>query len=713
LSASTGTTLTVNFSRAFESVPAVTLSSPHLFPTNITATGFQVTVPPFGIVVDNSANTVGRYLSMAVVNGNPAIAYYDETSGDLKYCRSLTTNGAIWGAPVVAHVGGANLVGKFPSLTIVNGRPAVAYYDDTADDLKYVRAADANGTTWGAPITVASTGTIGLYAQLNVANGRPAIAYYNSSSNRLEFVRAGNVDGTAWGLPVAIDGSSTNVAGEYCSMEIVGGNPAIAYRAATADVLRYCRAADADGTAWSAPVEINNLPGAGEDVSLTIVSGRPAVAFLARGSEVLFERAGDANGTNWTSTGTVVGGARDSATPSGIALRVVAGLPRIAYWHAQVGNVFYVESTGANGSGWKLPNRIFGNTGTAGGTVGLLDLNGTPVLAAPSFGSGLDLFFYTAAVIPDSYTAREVVKIEATSVAAGSITREMLAPGVFGNATITGDNALAIGTGSSALNEDAFATGYFSLASGWASFAGGFACTASGIGAIALGQNAQSLAFSSVALGDNAIADRQGQVAVGRYNRPEANALFIVGNGFSSGRNNALWVETDGDLEISGANARKPGGGSWATPSDARLKNVQGSFARGLEALRRINPVCYQYKSGNPKKLPSEPRFVGVVAQEVESAIPEAVTRDEQGYRMVNNDPILWTMLNAIKELEARLPDSRNQARERDQLSAMETDRVTLDKLNTLVQAKDARIVALERTVAELKEAMAKFADKP
>jgi hypothetical protein len=210
-------------------------------------------------------------------------------------------------------------------------------------------------------------------------------------------------------------------------------------------------------------------------------------------------------------------------------------------------------------------------------------------------------------------------------------------------------------------------------------------------------------------------------VAVGRYNRPEASALFIVGNGNSSVRNNALWVETDGDLEIAGANAHKPGGGSWATPSDARLKDVQGSFPRGLDALRQINPVSYQYKSGNPKKLPSEPRFIGLVAQEVESAIPEAVTRDEQGYRMVNNDPILWTMLNAIKELEARLDRAepsgritpgRNEDREGEQdgrAEAAETARVTLDKLNALVQEKDVRIAALERTVAELKEAMAKF----
>jgi hypothetical protein len=38
------------------------------------------------------------------------------------------------------------------------------------------------------------------------------------------------------------------------------------------------------------------------------------------------------------------------------------------------------------------------------------------------------------------------------------------------------------------------------------------------------------------------------------------------------------------------------------------------------------------------------------VAQEVQKVIPEAVTENSKGYLLVNNDPIIWTMLNAIKE---------------------------------------------------------------
>ncbi len=687
---SPGTNVTISFPRPFESTPSVTLNSPHLFATNITISNFQVNLPPYGIVVDNSPNVVGRYLSMALVNGNPAIAYYDETSGDLKYCRALSTNGGTWGAPVVAHVGGASLVGKFPSLAVVNGRPAVAYHDDTADDLKYVRANDINGATWAPALTVASVGNVGQYAQLKVVNGRPAIAYFDATTNSLQFVRAADADGASWGSPVTVDqGASTNTVGEYPSLEIVNGFPAIAYRARTADVLRYSRATDADGTGWSGPVEISNLPRAGEEVSLAMLEGRPAVAYLARGSEVHFERAADVNGTNWPFSSAVVAGVRD-ISPSGIALRVMAGLPRIAFWHGQGGEVHYTESPFASGGNWKHPARIIFGSGTAGGTAALLDLYGTPVVAG--MGTAQDVRFSTAVAIPNSYTAREAVQIEAASVAAGSITREMLAPGVFG--TASADGAIAFGT-SQALNQNAFAIGS-STASGLTSFAGGLGSTASGQGAMAFGWNAQATAAAAIALGDNTTADQGAQVAVGRYNRPNAFAVFIVGNGSFSGRNNALWVENDGDLEITGAAARKPGGGSWVIPSDARLKNIEAPFDRGLEALRGINPVAYRYKAGNAKHLPTDTRFIGPVAQEVEQHIPEAVSKDEQGYRLVNNDPIIWTMFNAIKELEARTPTH-------DAATPGNGTSAAIRALNRKVKADEARIAALEQELSALK----------
>lgn len=95
---------------------------------------------------------VGKHASMLVVEGFPAIAYYDATNQDLKYVRALDARGIRWGTPVkVAERGD---VGQFPSLSIINGNPAISYYDATNGSLMYIRSSDAPGVFWGAPIPV-------------------------------------------------------------------------------------------------------------------------------------------------------------------------------------------------------------------------------------------------------------------------------------------------------------------------------------------------------------------------------------------------------------------------------------------------------------------------------------------------------------------------------------------------------------------------------
>ena len=116
----------------------------------------------------------------------------------------------------------------------------------------------------------------------------------------------------------------------------------------------------------------------------------------------------------------------------------------------------------------------------------------------------------------------------------------------------------------------------------------------------------------------------------------------------------------DNKLTVNGA-ADKPGGGSWGTFSDERLKNVKGRFTPGIAALMRLQPVRYEYKSDNALKINLPGEHVGFSAQEVEKIIPEAVTKDQQGYRVVNNDPIIWTMLNAIKEQQSEIAGQQKQ----------------------------------------------------
>ncbi len=107
-------------------------------------------------------------------------------------------------------------------------------------------------------------------------------------------------------------------------------------------------------------------------------------------------------------------------------------------------------------------------------------------------------------------------------------------------------------------------------------------------------------------------------------------------------------------LSVNG-DASKVGGGSWQTFSDARLKTVNGPFTRGLAEVLELQPVSYHYNDRNPAGVPNNGDHIGFVAQEIEKQIPEAISHSKKGFLMVNNDPILWTMFNAIKELYAMI----------------------------------------------------------
>ena len=94
--------------------------------------------------------------------------------------RANNPSGTTWGTPVIAD--GANGVGTYISLQVVDGNPAISYKDDTNLDLKYVRANDPSGTTWSTPLTLDSLGAVGADTSLQVVSGNPAISYRDETN---------------------------------------------------------------------------------------------------------------------------------------------------------------------------------------------------------------------------------------------------------------------------------------------------------------------------------------------------------------------------------------------------------------------------------------------------------------------------------------------------------------------------------------------------
>ncbi|TET24206.1 MAG: tail fiber domain-containing protein [Candidatus Cloacimonadota bacterium] len=126
-------------------------------------------------------------------------------------------------------------------------------------------------------------------------------------------------------------------------------------------------------------------------------------------------------------------------------------------------------------------------------------------------------------------------------------------------------------------------------------------------------------------------------------------------------------------LAVNGT-AAKPGGGSWSTLSDIRLKHIHNNYERGLTEIAKINPVRYTYKKGNELELPTEQNFIGVVAQDIERIIPEAVEENDNGYLMINNDPIIWAMVNAIKELKSQNDELKKKIQQLEKYQSGQTE---------------------------------------
>ena len=239
--------------------------------------------------------------SMAIVNGRPAIAYYDNDGGEqsVRFLRANDENGSSWPSTPV-KVNGENTITHSLSLAVVNGYPAISYYAVNNRDLIYVRATSADGSTWGAPITVESDGDVGSYNTLLIVDGNPAIGYRRA--DELRFIRANNANGSDWPASGTIV-DSVNDVGLYASMALVNGNPAFSYKDETNNQLKYIRANDAIGSDWTTPAR--TLDGTGyynQDTSLAVINGKPAISYYDGMSETLnFIQATDADGTNWSS----------------------------------------------------------------------------------------------------------------------------------------------------------------------------------------------------------------------------------------------------------------------------------------------------------------------------------------------------------------------------------------------------------------------------
>lgn len=199
---------------------------------------------------------------------------------------------------------------------------------------------------------------------------------------------------------------------------------------------------------------------------------------------------------------------------------------------------------------------------------------------------------------------------------------------------------------------------------------------------------------SSIATVSNTvlIADGQGN------ERIRVDSAGNVGIGTTAPSYN---LDVSGTLRVTGTAYTNGGYTTWTAASDQRLKDIHGSYDRGLADILGIDIVRFQYKANNTMGLDSSKEFVGVTAQNLQTAIPEAVNEETsghlKGYLTINTTPVLWTLVNAVKELYHKFVGVDRE------VASIKAENVQL-KLENAAQAKElddvkARLEKIEKAL--------------
>ena len=149
--------------------------------------------------------------------------------------------------------------------------------------------------------------------------------------------------------------------------------------------------------------------------------------------------------------------------------------------------------------------------------------------------------------------------------------------------------------------------------------------------------------------------------------------MFIARSNTTSG-NAATWIFGDND----GSCYQGDNSSSWSTTSDRRLKKNIVDNTKGLAEINQIRITNFEYRLEEEIDMSEFPLAAGphqvvlgggkegevqtgVIAQEIESVLPECIKVSDRGAKTVNNDPVIWALVNAVKELSAEVEALKSQ----------------------------------------------------
>lgn len=182
---------------------------------------------------------------------------------------------------------------------------------------------------------------------------------------------------------------------------------------------------------------------------------------------------------------------------------------------------------------------------------------------------------------------------------------------------------------------------------------------------IVIGESAVGNGSHTVTIGSSTVTTTilRGNVGIGTASL--SSTLFIQGTGStnplvvaSSTASQLMSVNSAGQLAVNSlvscGGVTTNANGLMSCSSDARLKDIQGPFTAGLDAIMQINPQTYSWATGTAM-YDGGVQYSGFIAQNVQQALPQAVTAGSNGYLQISQLTIEAALVNAVKQQQAEI----------------------------------------------------------
>ena len=279
----------------------------------------------------------------------------------------------------------------------------------------------------------------------------------------------------------------------------------------------------------------------------------------------------------------------------------------------------------------------------------------------------------------------------------------------------SGSSSVAIGNGASSTNQSALAIGSSARAAGQESIAIGSNTNANGYRNTAIGTNACRFVTGSnkTCIGANSGPASGSSLAVNNNNvmflGDSTTTVYIPGNlivggnvALATNRRSSVFARlrtgvdywyaylemTDGGgaqtVKQTGLGRTKNDVSFYDAFSDRRLKYVGKENTSGLDKIKQLKVFNYVYKK-DATKTP----HVGVIAQDLQKVFPNAVKKGADGFLTIRMEDMFYAVINAIKELDAKVSALQKENQELRQLvKQVQEDNKRLDERLKKLEAK-------------------------